>query len=54
MDSMDSGEMMDTMHQVMPRMMENCFGSMKQGDRESLLSFCQSMLRDLEEKYLKK
>ena len=54
MGSMGSGEMMETMHEIMPKMMEHCLSSMSKEEREKMLNFCHTMLKDMEERFLKK
>jgi hypothetical protein len=34
-------------------MMEHCLGPMNKGDRKKMLTFCKTMLGEMEEKYVK-
>ncbi len=52
MESMGAEDMLETMHEMMPRMMENCLGSMSEEERRKMLTFCRTMLGEMEEKFL--
>ncbi len=52
MNNMSSEEIMKTMHEVMPTMMDNCLSSMTKQEREKMFTFCHSMLKEMEEKFL--
>ena len=52
MESRGSGDMMETMHEMMPRMMENCLTPMSEEERRKMLTFCRTMLGEMEEKFL--
>ncbi len=54
MEGMGSGDMMETMYELMPRMMENCLTPMNKEEREKMFTFCHTMLREMEEKFLQK
>ncbi len=41
------------MEKMMPKMMENYFATMNKKEQEQMFSFCHSMLKDIEDKYLK-
>ena len=45
--------MMTMMPKMMQRMMEHCLTSMSKEEREKMFAFCQSMLRELEDKFPK-
>jgi hypothetical protein len=45
---------METMHEMMPRMMENCLTSMNKEERQKMFTFCHTMLEEMKEKFLKK
>jgi hypothetical protein len=45
--------MMDTMHDVMPKMMANCLAEMNDQEKESMLKFCHEMLKYMEKKVKK-
>lgn len=51
MGSAGSGEMMEVMHEMMPHMMESCLGSRSSEGRREMLTFCQSMLSELQGRY---
>ncbi len=48
----ESGEMIDTMHEVVPKMMEACMKSMKEDERREMLSFCRGMLDPMENRFV--
>jgi Mg/Co/Ni transporter MgtE len=52
MNNMSSEEIMKTMHEVMPTMMDNCLSSMTKQEREKMFTFCHTMLKEMEEKFL--
>ena len=52
MGDMDSEEMMKTMHEMMPRMMENCLTPMSEEHRRNMFKFCRKMLGEMEEQFL--
>ena len=54
MKKMSSGDMMETMHDMMPKMMENCLSSMSREERRKMFTFCHDMLKEMEDKFLKK
>ena len=54
MKTMGSGDMMDTMHEMMPKMMENCMNNMNEEECEQMFSFCHEMLGDMEKKFQKR
>ena len=54
MTTMGAGDMMDTMHDMMPKMMERCMKSMTTEEKEKMLSFCHTMVEDMEKKVSKK
>ncbi len=45
-------DMMETMHKMMPQMMENCLTPMSEEERRKMFSFCHTMLGEMEEKFL--
>jgi hypothetical protein len=49
----DPSKMMEGMHEMMPRMMEHCLGSMSKEERKKMVGFCRGMLDEMEEKYVK-
>ena len=44
--------MMETMHEMMPQMMENCLTSMSEEERQKMFTFCHKMLGEMEERFL--
>ncbi len=54
MESMGSEGMVETMHDMMPKMMENCLTPMSKEEREKMFTFCHTMLGEMEEKFIKK
>lgn len=52
MESMGSGNMMETMHEMMPRMMENCLDKMSEEERLKMFGFCHKMLEEMEGRFL--
>lgn len=53
-ESTGTAGVMEAMHGMMPRMMENCLTLMSRGERERMLTFCHKMLREMEERFLRK
>ena len=49
-----SGDMAETMRLIMPEIMEGCLSSMTQEEGKKMLSFCHTMLREMEEKFVSK
>jgi hypothetical protein len=52
MESMDSGNMMDAMHEMMPRMMEICLTPLSKEERQHMFTFSHPMLREMEDRFL--
>lgn len=51
MGFLGSKNMMDTMHDMMPVMMEQCFSQMTDEERKRMFSFCHTMLGEMEKKF---
>lgn len=51
MGNMGSYDMMDTMHEMMPKMMENFMSSMTDEERNKMFSFCHTMLGEIQERF---
>jgi len=52
MNNMSPEDKMKAMQEVMPLMMDNCLSSMTKQEREKMFTFCHSMLKEMEEKFL--
>ena len=52
MGDMKAEQIEHMMQDVMPRMMDSCFGEMDRERREFMLTHCRGMLDQMEEKYL--
>ena len=52
MEKMDPKQMMEKMHVMMPKMMEHCLGGMEREDREKMLNFCDSTIRQMRERFM--
>ncbi len=52
MGSLEPMAMMDTMHEMIPLMMANCLDRMNQEERQRMMGFCNSMLAEMEAKFL--
>jgi hypothetical protein len=53
MDSMSPDDMIATMQEMMPQMIENCLATMVVKDRKRFLDSYKTMLGEMEEKFVK-